>query len=175
MKRAQSSGAISSICTTRRMWSARTVDIPTAALLTSTSRRPKRAIVRATLSRQAAGSDTSMGSAIVRSAPSSSVQTKDALLGRVAKRHAHAGADEGAREGLADAAGGAGDERDAAVEVGCGHESYRSNGGESSSTTSTISRVRVTPVPQTRSNSAIWAANAAESRMFSASSTLGNS
>ena len=33
----------------------------------------------------------------------------------------------------------------------------------------------VTPVPQTRSNSAICAANAAEFRMFSASSTLGNS
>src|SRR5712671_855384 len=71
MKRAHSSGAISSICTTRRMWSARTVDIPTAALLTSTSRRPKRAIVRLTLSRQAAGADTSRGSARVRSAPSS--------------------------------------------------------------------------------------------------------
>ena len=121
MKRAQSSGAISSICTTRRMWSARTVDIPTAALLTSTSRRPKRAIVRLTLSRQAAGSDTSSGQRDGPVGAELAVETQDAVLGRVAQRHAHAGTDKGAREGLADAAGGAGDERDAAVEVGCGH------------------------------------------------------
>ena len=42
------------------------------------------------------------------------METKEAVLGRVAKRHAHAGTDKGARKGLADAAGGAGDERDPA-------------------------------------------------------------
>jgi len=45
------------------------------------------------------------------------VETTDAVLVRVAKRHAHAGPDKGTGEGLADTAGGAGDERDAAVEV----------------------------------------------------------
>jgi len=49
------------------------------------------------------------------------LETKDAVRGRVAKRHAHAGTDNGAREGLADTAGGAGNERDSAVEVGYGH------------------------------------------------------
>ena len=53
--------------------------------------------------------------------PKLAMETKEAVLGRVAKGHAHAGADKGARQGLADPAGGAGDECDPVVEVRCGH------------------------------------------------------
>ena len=115
MKRAQSSGGISSICTTRRMWSARTVDIPTAALFDQHVEAAETGNRAAPHCRGRQQGPTRPGAARwsdpCRARP---VETKNAVVGRVAQRHPHAGADKGAGEGLADAAGGAGDERDAA-------------------------------------------------------------
>lgn len=59
------------------------------------------------------------------------MEMEESYLRGVAECNAHAGADKGARKSLADAAGGAGDEGDPVVEVGCGHfSSCRSLGSQ---------------------------------------------